>query len=460
MKKILIILGTLFVLLIGGAALAGYLYLQSDGLKTTLESKLSEQTTTPVSIGSLSPGWSGLVLRELKIPNEKPYADSFLETANFTLEVDWFSLLGEEPEIKAVRIGQPKLHLHQGAGGGMVLPLANKDPAAQPAKPLPDLVLSDFQILDALVRAVDPEGKQIFKASGLSMESRLASRAGEWSLDGSLDVSELVGGPILTVTGVRSPVSLASKVLSLPSISGASYSGTVEGQAALDTNPADPEFTFRLNADGVDMDQMMQDFGKEPGFMQGKCRMALTGKGVASAPKELSGEGNFSISPAIMPKLKAARILGSLLGLKVMEDGTFKEVRGTFTITSQKVDFSTLEVVSDNVSVVLSGSVGFDTRLDLKGDVVIEPGAAVAFGQLFGTSADRVRQETRRVPITITGPSSQPKVALEPVGAGLELGRELINRFLVPKEEAKSGSEGELEEVPDTEALLRGILGR
>jgi len=198
--------------------------------------------------------------------------------------------------------------------------------------------------------------------------------------------------------------------------------------------------------------------------MQGKLNFSLFGKGNASAPKALNGEGNFKIAPAMMPKLQVAKVLGGILGVKLIQDGTFQEVNGTFTLHDQVVDFSQLDVISENVSVRLTGTVGFDNQLDLKGNVILEPGATAAFSNLFGQTADEIRSEVREIPLTITGPSAAPKVKVDTVQVGLDAGKNLLNRFLFNQEDSEESGTDEPESITDdpvesVDSIIKGLFG-
>ncbi|MEM1156632.1 MAG: AsmA-like C-terminal region-containing protein [Verrucomicrobiota bacterium] len=466
MKKlvsILLIMFLLVILVVAGTALAGYLYLKSDGFKSRVEQAISQYTTTPASIDSLGIGITGITLQGLVVPNEAPLTDTFLETGTFELKLKWLSLLEEIPSIDAIHIGGPSLALHQAASGGMQLPIQETGADSSAASGL-DLVLRELVIQDGSFQAFDPEGQPLIQIQGLNLGGDVKRLSGDWRLESNLSTRSIVAGPYITVSDVGSPLTMAGKIIELPDVQGSFYGGSLNGQTKLDLNSDDPIFVFKLNAVGSDMDQMLQSFGKEPGFMQGPLDFSLSGQGKASMPKNLAGQGNFKIAPAKMPKLQVAKMLGGILGVKLIQDGTFDEVSGTFTIRDQQVDFSELDVISENVSVQLSGTVGFDAQLDLQGKVILEPGATDVFSKLFGQTADRIRSEMRELPLTITGPSSQPKVEVDTIQVGLDTGKNLLNRFLFNQEETDQTESAESDSISDdpveaVDSLIKGFLG-
>lgn len=462
MKKIIFILGgcaVLLLLLIGGLWLAAVAYLNSGTLKTLLESRLSEATTTPVTIEELSPSWTGLVLEGVRIPNEPPYTDDFLLTRAFALKLDWFSLLAEAPEIQAVVIRNPVLVMHQTEEGGMALPLVASGDGAGTGSGASgrDLSLEALNLEEAIARAVGPDGGQLFLAEGISMNSSVQLVGGAWQSAGSLACRKLVAGPVLTFTNLSSPLEFTGGRLLLSEIKGSAYDGKVLGSSGVDFNQADPVFRFVYEGEQLSADQLMQDFGQPAGSVSGALGLSIEGEGRASEPKNLKASGQFSMTPARVAKLEAARVLGDILGIQVMKDGSFQEIVGTFKISDQTIHFSKLDVVSENVSVTLSGAVGFDQRLNLKGQVVVEPGASIVSTSLLGRKVDSERQRVRVLPLTITGTSGDPKVQIDWVGAGLEAGLDLMNRFLRPEE--KGGSDRGKEPAEAVDSLIQGIFG-
>ncbi|MEM6884610.1 MAG: AsmA-like C-terminal region-containing protein [Verrucomicrobiota bacterium] len=462
MRKLLtalLIFTFLLVIILSGAAVAGYFYLKSDGFKTKVEETVSQNTTTPVTINSLGISLSGITMQGLEIPNDEPLSDNFLATREFELKLKWMSLLEEMPAIDAIRIGAPALILHQSAAGGMHLPLkdAGDGTGGQSTSTGIDLLLKELKIEEGRFQAYDPEGAQLLVIDGFNLSGDVRRISGDWKLASSLSTQSIVAGPYITVKDASSPLTMDKKIVSLPELYGTFYQGSLDGMSQVDLNPDDPTFSFALKGVGSDMDKMMQSFGKEAGFMQGSLNFELSGNGNASAPKNLSGKGNFSIAPAKMPKLQAARILGSILGIKLMQDGTFEQVKGTFTLNDQVVDFSQLEVISENVSVKLTGTVGFDTQLNLQGNIILEPGATDVFSKLFGQTADEIRSEVREVPLTITGLSSKPDVKVNTVQVGLDAGKSLLNRFLFNQDESEENPTDE--PVEQVDSIIKGLFG-
>jgi lipase chaperone LimK len=87
---------------------------------------------------------------------------------------------------------------------------------------------------------------------------------------------------------------------------------------------------------------------------------------------------------------------------------------------------------------------------------------------LFGNTANEIRSEKRKVPLSITGPADDPKVSVDTVRAGLDAGRSLLNRFLSPTEPAPAADQPDdmlspdiqQEPVESVDSLLNGLFGK
>lgn len=454
------------VLLVGVSLGVLWWYINSAKFKSQLVEQTARYTTTEPFLGSFSPRWSGLEADEFYIPNEAPHADRFIGASHMVLKVRWSTLLSSNPIIDGLIIDSPSVSVHQTASGALALPLKNKPSGDGPRgfALTPDFQLDNIDLSDGsfVLRTADSE--ELVRAEGFNLDGNLAMVFGSWRAEAAVTLEKLTVFPGLTLRDVQSPLTYIDNDLVLPEITAAAYSGTVRGNSKLSIAGTRPSFGFDLNAEGLELDAILTDLDVAPGTAQGTLAIRVSGAGAIAEPRQLLGRGNFTLQPARIPKLQAARVLGSLLGIREIENGTFESIISDFEIRNETVHLDNLVVRGENLSIELRGTVDFNKQLDLKGNVVLAPGAALSFASLFGETADSVRQETRRLPITITGPAQKPNISLDPAGTGLEVGREVWKRLMGTDNKSDStgqpGNPDSTKKPSGLESILEGILGR
>ncbi|MEM6821463.1 MAG: AsmA family protein [Verrucomicrobiota bacterium] len=480
MRKLLMALFILVDLVVIGAVVGGYLFIKSDGFKSSVETLMSESTTTGVTIESIDLHWVGLKLKGIRLPNPNPHQDDFFKTNTLEVNIDWKPLLKKNLVIRSFNIQRPELVLHQSESGGIKLPFKKKAEGAQmpSANKLPfldgEIQLKTLILKDAKITVFDPSGERLLLTEGADIQGELSNQNGIWKLKSNLGINQLIAGSVLTFDALDSPLSYQENTLELPTITGRCYEGNVKGDARVDFNPEIPTYSFQLEGEGIDMDTLMQSFGKDPGFVEGVLTMQLRGKGNTNVPKDVKGQGSFRVAPVKMLTSKTTnssgdqfwmfdtvyvvsqvtQTAGKFLGLDL--DGTFDALESEFTIRDQLIDYQRLEVLSKSIRINMTGTVSFAKQLDLRGEITIQPGESSLFAQLAGTVADSIRKKGGKIPFKITGNAENPKVEIELVETGLDLGLDLLDSLLGPKQDEDS-EEGE--KSGGIKSLLDGVFG-
>ncbi|MGF1678036.1 MAG: AsmA-like C-terminal region-containing protein [Candidatus Methylacidiphilales bacterium] len=465
-RKVLLYLIMGLVVALFLAAVGGWIFLKSDHLRKKVESMAARQTGTKVEVRSLSLAWNGLVLQGLNIPNPSPYTDRFLFVEEVALEVPWIKLIRGDMDLKTLTVRDSVVTIHQRPQGGFALPVAPREATPQPTtansetKHPPDARLQMWKLKNSHFDIFDESGDQLIRVEGADAQGDLALIEGVARTQGTVRIGKVTVMSDLHFENTESGFLYEGSRLDLEPIRATAYAGTLTGTSYLDLEDESGMFRFDLSGKEIDTDLLMRSFGKPEQWMQGTLDLNFKAQGLLDHPKDLKGTGDFVIEPVHMPHLKISKVLGALLGIKLLEDGTFESIQGNFRVDNQKVTFTRLDVQSEHLVVFLKGTVGFDQQLNLSGELVLQPGVAASFEQLFGQTADQVRQDERRLPLRITGTSSDPKVSLDGVGTAIDIGRSLLERFLKPQNpEEGSEPEGELKEA-DLDALMKGLFGK
>ena len=252
---------------------------------------------------------------------------------------------------------------------------------------------------------------------------------------GALDVkkAEVMG---LTVDRIAAAFRTEGEQYFLERFSMALCSGTVEGKARADM-PAGGEADWSAEAriDKIDMNQILSSMTGFKDVLYGTFGSAMTisGKGTdaEAITRTVKGSGtaavkggriaNFDLGDAVMGQLGAVPAVSKLADLggeKVgkHKDTTFESLDGTFTLGEGKIRIDPLALRNMGTSkatgsdAVLSGTVGFDTTLDLKGKLILSQKHSVKLVGKMKEAKALAGDDGRIVlPLTITGNASAPK---------------------------------------------------
>jgi hypothetical protein len=473
MKKIAVVFGVLLVLAVLVLA-GGYVWLSSyvrtDAFRAQVEAQVSKALGAEVKIGAIGLSWKGLSLERLRIPNPAPFdaKNAFFTLDHGAVGIVWQSLFQGTVQVTRVELDAPVLTLYQNSQGAMALPFAKKaEGATVPAGKETggagkEVAIGEILLQHARVQGFDSTGAQLFLVEDAVLKTSYRRSAdGRQSAQGELKIGRLVAGTALMLTRLASPVAVEGDRIDLTGITGAAYSGTASGKAGVDLSSKANSFYMTLKLDRMNLAELME--GMQAGSKAGGAvDFTLDVKGSLDAPKDLTGPGSFVVSDIETAQLKGMKgkqeglgglltllslipriaeplgqVAGSLSGISVLQEGKISSATGQFQMGRQRMEYSKLFVDAGELDIDLKGTMTFDSELDLQGDVVLGPKLA---GSLSGlVSGQPGSAQEQRLPMTIRGPSSSPKVSINPAGVLMNTGTQLLDRFLRPGSGAPSG---------------------
>lgn len=376
LRIVLIILGVL--VLVGVFALGVGLWmihswLHSEDFKQMVQKQTSSALGAEVIIDDVQFSWKdGISLRTMRIPNTTPHdQEDFFSLVQGQITPSWFSLLGNSPTLELVELKGPIIRLRQTPNGNFHLPFVFQEKATSDQGI--SLFINRLSLTDGKIKAFAADRSPLFTLEGTSLNQWVALNHSTVKLEGHMGIRRLVVGPTFTLDSLASPLKFTAGVLEFPGISGACYGGSATGNLTVDFNQTEPTFRLQATLSEVDVPTMLSAFESDPQLILGKMRVEVDTQGRLSEPKALTGPGTLRIAPAHMSKFKSLQLLGTLLGISILRDGNMESIEAEFDLGNETIQMKRLWIQSPNVTIKLEGTIGFDQKLDLRGDLEVAP---------------------------------------------------------------------------------------
>jgi len=451
MKKIAIALGILallFVLLIGACIFGTFHYLNSDGFRDTIVLGVNKNFQTQLHVESLSVGLGGVELQGIRIPNLPPHQqENFLAVKSLKINFKWFGNSPGSLPIGKIEVSDPALSLYITEKGGADFPFKlppslGTTPGTQNSAPTSpadqiNLSLSDINVQNASLKVSGSDNSTLLESSGADVTAAYDKHGADQKATANLQVGTVRIMPGVQISNFKAPLIYESNQVKVSQFTADCHGGHIKGLAS--ANLINGKFNAEAHLQDVETAGLLTDLGSAPDTMNGNLTLNFTGQGLISDARNLSGQGDLKIPSPIIGKLQAFKDLGGLIGMvggvSALKDGKFDEINSKFTLAEQKIKLDPLNVDSRNLSIQMSGTVGFDKKLDLTGNVRLAPGllqvteAAGKVGNLLGgllgggnqnpppdaasaQPADNKAAAAINMPLTVTGTADNPKVGL------------------------------------------------
>jgi hypothetical protein len=423
-KKILIGLSLLVVLLV--VVVVGIFFyamnqVNSPSFADSIKKQILDKTGLELQFSEHSISLRTLTLKNLTLPNPKAApAENLLAVDEVKLSYDLISLFKGTLELPEISLTKPVLKLRQSKEGGLILPVdlaqlktrlagdQGTQTQGKAARPMP-INAPNIKIIAAAALIYADDGSLLFQADHANITAGFTQTISARSAEGLLEVKQVTVVPAIKITDLKSPLKFENDILSLTDMKGTLYGGPLKATASLDTKASPMTYETKAQAASVDMSGLMTGVGSDPQTLLGKLQFDFKGAGNLDTPKEILGGGTFNISEVLIPKLQDLKILGSVLGISALKEGKLDAVESTYTIAQQKVVLQPLDIKSDNLNIAMTGPVGFDKMLDLKGNVNLDPNAV----KILITMAGIKTVEGQGIPITVQGPVNDPQIQID-----------------------------------------------
>ncbi|SNB45677.1 AsmA family protein [Geobacter sp. DSM 9736] len=258
---------------------------------------------------------------------------------------------------------------------------------------------------------------------------------------------------------------LSDNILTIEQLSGNVADGSFAGSARVDLSQKGFAYSSSLKLQEIQANPLVSAFApKAAGTVYGALSLnaALGGKGTQpnSLKKNLSGNGDFTISNGKLTGAGLVQALATFINVEQLRVLQFTKFAGTYRIANEKV-FLDSGISGRDAQITPKGSAGFDKSLDMSLMTRLSPELTgrIAKGGVTRFITDDKGWGT--LPLKVTGTFSSPNFRLD--SAAVREQFKLKTRETLQKtiEERLKRKEGEPQR-PERELLekgLRGILG-
>ncbi len=220
----------------------------------------------------------------------------------------------------------------------------------------------------------------------------------------------------LQVYDLHSDVFLRNDKLYVRGLNFKLYDGGVEANASLDI--ADPRGPFNLNIAIERMD--LEGFSKNSSLakkeIKGRLNSKFNIKGNLLELKGVRGKGYVDIKDGDFWQTSIFKGIAQIFFLPELEKVSFKEANGWFVLEEGYIKSNNTKLLSDQVTLISKGKVGFGGELDIilqavfKGELVQ---SSKNFSKIAAILLDKAGQFIGEV--RISGSFSQPKFTIMPI---------------------------------------------
>ena len=452
-KIILGILAALVILMV--VALVGInLYLQSGDVQQRIRLATEQALGTPVTVKrTVYTPWSGLSLSGISLPDPTIPGADLIQAPQFSVQFQFWPLLGRRLVISTVSLSSPHLMLRQTPDKKWVLipPRATKPPKEKPAtagapaiRPAPFTVeLSNFYIYDASADIIDSKGARIAHVEGLSVEGRLTAGP---RVDGSVWIEDIDIGDQLHPNRLRASFMYEDDLLSVTEMKCALAGGKLRATFTLAMpKKGTPAFQLKSEIDEVSIPTLIAEaHGNEAGT-SGTLLGHLDLRGNPLDSDTLVGGGEVSLDAAQLRPFDTLQQIGTILRVDELQLLKLSEARMAFEIKDERFWVQNLTLKSENLIITGKGPIRFNGKMNLEGrfqiNEKIQHELSMFIGDQFTPSPEAGYKE---VAFTVTGRTSRPETNLLDKITGYHLGNSLggflKGLFRVPKPEAPKES--------------------
>lgn len=453
MKKLLIILtaGILLVILaIAGGLLWLQFYMQSPRFVERLQRSASEQMGTQVHLDSLSFNLlRGFDLKGFRVEDPTPNnAQNFLTLDQLHLRYSPVQLIRGKVVIHQLELQKPNIVIRLQADGSSNIPFLNKKkaetpPASVPATALPfDLTVKRFTLQQGNLDVINADSVALISLQNTSLGCDYETTPRGSIAQGDIQIQTIRIGSKISLTDCTSTLKLGDNKLALPNITGQSYQGTVSGAIESSFGPGEPSFKLNLKLKDGDVAALGREFGRTLDYIQGKLTVTTQIEGSQLQPRNLTGTGDFEIPNPTIEKFALFEDIATILQLPELNKVTFKHIKGNFKIENQKINFLTVEAVSDSLQMTAAGTYGFDGALNFDVGLAITDSLAAKIPSEIRDRLIKRDDGFHSLTFNVSGTSEAPRTNLTEkfTQAAIQAGLKKIEAELPDKMKGKAGN--------------------
>jgi len=428
--------------LAGLGLLAINLYLQSPDTQIRFKEAVSESLGYPVSVFRMSfDPWTGLHLQGVNI--QDPSVDyPFLRGQDLWIQCDLFPLLRRKLIIRQVFLSGAQIRISTATHVKPEPETTNKLPAPEPApsqpesrdnsataknnvpeKPEPEkpavketpvpanfaVEIRKLKVRNSTVYLIGADGETT--ATLREVEGAIHAHKGHF--DGRIRIASVSISNSFDVDNISSPVKFANGAIDLKDITAQVSGGEIHG--SFHANLSTPELPYRvhLQVTGVDVNQFAGRAGgildRAHGTLEGNFQIA----GYMTDPSLATGGGSLDIQTGYLDQFPMLQELGRWTQIDELQRLDLEQARSNFSVVGQDIKVNSLQLISKNCELNLSGTVGSGQKLDLNGRLTLSQFLTQKIpSELEDNFAKSTDGEGSYLDFQVTGSVSKPQTDL------------------------------------------------
>ncbi|MBN1572989.1 MAG: AsmA family protein [Deltaproteobacteria bacterium] len=472
--KIVAILAVIFVVLVFVVipAIVTF-FVDMDGYRPEIISKIKEKTGKEVEIGKLSLsliGGVGLKAKDVSVKDPKIKDKNILSTSSITARISLIRLLKGELGIKKVVLKGPEFNIVKYRDGTLNIAESNAvdrdrgapegekdfspstgDNEIAPAPSPGDSVKSLFKIRSVSIRSIEIVGGRfvyssersgakthqpvkIVELSGVDLDVSSINLPTVFTGDkNSLESKEIEGKIVGEIENASFNKTRVSKVDFTCSVGGGEavikefvfsiYGGIVGAEGIFRYASESPSGELSIRASGIRFHELLNSISDEENLIVGTLKLdgnfAFPIKGGKAFTSDLKGKGNVSVTDGTVPDFSIRKELAKSLKIPPatlpaeLDTGDFSYMGGSYTIDSGKLFTNDFKTEGPSYNSMTQGYLGFNGVLDFSGNIY--PSEEVVRTSSFEklTSSIGMGGKLDKIPFTVTGTLDNVKFKIE-----------------------------------------------
>jgi hypothetical protein len=386
--------------LVGLGLLAINLYVQSPDTQLRLREIVSENLGYPISIFRITfTPWNGFHFQDVSI--QDPSVDfPILKARDLWIQCNFLPLLRRKLIVRQIYLSGAELRIpnvdrvdSEPAAGEIPPASPISQPDSRKAKlpaPVEESVAKEapreknrsvknvlpsnflveirkFKLSHGSVYFMGARGKPI--AILRDAEGSVKIRNGEYL--GKVHISSAAISDTINVDDISSPVKCSNGALDLEDISARISGGAIQGSFHVNLTDSELPYQLHLQVGGININEIVSRaggiFDRAHGILQGSLQLA----GYIKDPSLASGGGSLEVKTAYLDQFPILKDLGAWTQIDELKRLDLEEALSKFSVVGQDIKVDSLELISKNCQMNLSGTVESAQNLDLNGRLTL-----------------------------------------------------------------------------------------
>jgi len=383
----------------GVALLAINLYIQSPGIQRELRASVSESLDLPIDVFRITfTPWGGLNLDSVTVG--KPGTSTpVLQAKKLHVRCDYDAFFRRKIIVREILLQDVEITIPMGSKKDELSLVQEKKTPRPPLlapQPVPSqapaqtvlaprsfsaktptlgdtlsrrfwVEIQKFKLRNATITVVHPDGSTVALVHGL--DCILNFRHGDYL--GRAHAENALVADAVQIDDISAPVKFQAGVLTLNEISASVSGGELTGDLTVDFNKPAVDYRLRLNAAGVDLNEVASRtsnfLDRAHGSLEGSFE--LTGS-VRDASK-LAGVGSLEIKSAYLDQYPLMQEIGRWTQIDEFQRLDLERAVSNFRVVGPNIQVDSIRLVSKNCQITLNGQVEDAHRLALDGRLTV-----------------------------------------------------------------------------------------